>query len=93
MIMRYKSWEKPGRCFHLKVEELTHEEKELLRREGERIPTHRIRFYDFEIYRVIEGWIKEHAEGKLILAMRGGKEYEFSPFINPKEEERDLNIT
>lgn len=82
MVMRHGDWEKRGRCFHLKLKKLAPEEKKCF--EGVRgendMPTHRVAFYDFEFYRVLEGKIKEETEDILVLDLGGGKEYEFSLF-------------
>ena len=85
MVMRFQDWERPGSCFHLRVQELTPDERKVyadVTDEGD-IPTCRIIFYDFEYYRVLEGRIKENAENRLVLDMGRGKEYEFSPFTRP----------
>ena len=88
MVMRFKDWRKPGMCFHLRVQELTPEEKKLYEGFTDKgdIPTCRIIFYDFEYHRVLDGWIKENTEDKLVLAMGRGKEYEFSPFARSDKE-------
>lgn len=82
MTMRYGDWERNGRCIHLRLEELTPDERKHYKgvAEGEDIPTHRIIFFDLECYRTLEGKLKENTAEKLILAMGKGKEYEFSPF-------------
>jgi hypothetical protein len=80
MVMRFQNWERPGMCFHLRVRELAPEERKLYEDHinGGDVPTCRIMFYDFECHRVLDGWIKENTEDKLVLDMGRGKEYEFS---------------
>ena len=88
MVMRFKDWEKPGMCFHLRVQELTPEERKPYEGLTDKrdIPTCRIIFYDFEYHRILDGRIKENTEDKLVLDMGGGKEYEFSPFTRSDKE-------
>jgi len=86
MVMRYAAHEtkkeKQARCFNLKMVTLDQQERERYERfrEQDDIPTHRVTFYDFESYRVVEGKIKEDIEDKLVLDMGKGREYEFLPF-------------
>jgi hypothetical protein len=85
MVMRFQDWKKPGMCFHLRVQELTPEDRKLYEGFTDKgdIPTCRIIFYDFEYYRVLDGRIKENTEDRLVLDMGRGKEYEFSSLIRP----------
>ena len=81
MVMRSRDCERQGRCFRLSVRELTPQEGKMYegRTAEGNIPTCRIRFYDFEYWRVVEGWLKENTEESLVLEVGRGKEYEFSP--------------
>jgi len=91
MILRYvdqeKQNEKHGRCFHLNVAELDSRERKVFEeiRGRDDIPTHKVTFYDFECYHVVEGKIKEDTEDRLVLEMGRGKEYEFLPFVLSQE--------
>ena len=66
MVMRFQDCERPGRCFRLRVEEMTREEKKLFDSTGVKgdIPTCKIMFYDFEYYRFLEGRITENTGEK-----------------------------
>ncbi|MCG8399969.1 MAG: hypothetical protein MJA84_00060 [Firmicutes bacterium] len=82
VIMRHGDWEKRGRCIHLRLKEMAPEEKTGYEgtREQNELPTHQVVFYDFEVYRVLEGKIKKETEDALVLELGKGKEYEFRPF-------------
>jgi len=85
MIMRFQEWKRSGMCFHLRVLQMTSEDKNSYEGFVDKrdIPTCRCIFYDFEYYRVIEGRLKENTENRLVLDVGRGKEYEFSLFRSP----------
>jgi len=86
MIMRAGGSQRAGRCFNLRVQELSPEEssqhKVVVERDASE-PTHMVAFHDFENIRTYVGWLKEDSEDRLVFWLGGVKEYEFRPLDRP----------
>ena len=86
VIMRAGGHQRVGRCFDLRVQELSTEESsqyKVLGEKGASEPTHIIVFRDTEYPRIYTGWIKEDSEKRLVFDLGEGKEYEFRPIVAP----------
>lgn len=87
VIVRDESGEKAARCQRVLVKEFTPEERKKLFKDvdDQETPTHQVTFHDYGCRRSAEGIIKENTTEKLVIEIRGGKQYEFS-LLRPGEE-------